>query len=151
MTNLASQPAFVAYAVSLIVLSLNLLFLWGYSGGVRSKTKTTPNKEDAATIAKGAKLVEGDPPEVARVLRAHRNAMANVVPFAILGLVYVLAGGAGTVALWVFGIFTAARLGHTVAYLGEKQPWRSLFFVLGGATTLVLVGFLVRTLVAANG
>lgn len=151
MTNLASQPAFVAYAVSLIVLSLNLLFLWGYSGGVRSKTKTTPNKEDASTIAKGAKLIEGDPPEVARVLRAHRNAMANVVPFAILGLVYVLAGGSGTVALWVFGIFTVARLGHTVAYLGEKQPWRSLFFGLGGATTLVLVGFLVRTLVAANG
>ncbi|HEY6462319.1 MAG TPA: MAPEG family protein, partial [Polyangiaceae bacterium] len=88
---------------------------------------------------------------VARVLRAHRNAMANVVPFAILGLVYVLAGGSGTVALWVFGIFTVARLGHTVAYLGEKQPWRSLFFGLGGATTLVLVGFLVRTLVAANG
>ena len=36
--------------------------------------------------------------EVARVLRAHRNATANILPFAILGLVYVLAGASGPAA-----------------------------------------------------
>lgn len=150
MTHLASEPAFVAYAISMIVLSLNMLVLWAYTGSVRGKTKMTPNAEDVVTIAKGAQVVEGDPPEVARALRAHRNAMANIVPFAILGLVYVLAGGSATIAAWVFGVFTAARLAHSFAYLGGKQPWRSLSFGLGGAATLVLIGFLVRTLVAAN-
>ncbi|HEY8039366.1 MAG TPA: MAPEG family protein [Polyangiaceae bacterium] len=149
MTGLASNPAFVAYAAALIVLSLNLLALWGYSGAVRGRTRTTPNTEDASTIARGATLVEVDPPEVARVLRAHRNAIANIVPFALLGLVYVLAGGSPLIAEIVFGAFVVARLAHSIAYLGGKQPWRSLSFGAGALATLVLVGFLVRTLVAA--
>lgn len=149
MTNLASQPAFVAYAVSILVLSLNLLLLWAYSGSVRGKTKTTPNSEDANTIARGAQLSEADPPEVARVLRAHRNAMANIVPFAILGLVYVLAGGAALPAEILFGVFTASRLAHSLTYLSGKQPWRSLSFGLGAATTIALMGFIVRAIAAA--
>jgi microsomal prostaglandin-E synthase 1 len=149
MPNLAADPAFVAYALSLLVLSLNMLLLWGYSGAVRGKTKTTPNEEDARTVSSGSTVVEVDPPEVARVLRAHKNAMANVVPFAILGLVYVLAGGSGTVAWIVFGVFTASRVAHSFAYLGGRQPWRTLSFVLGGVATLALMGLIVRALVAA--
>jgi len=117
--SLASNPAFLAYAVSLMVLSLNLLVLWAYSAVVRSKTKTTPNQEDAG---RGATVVPDSPPEVARVLRAHANAMANIVPFAILGLVYVLAGASGTAAAAIFGVFTASRLAHSFAYLGGRQP-----------------------------
>jgi prostaglandin-E synthase 1 len=149
MTPLVASPAFVAYAVSLIVLSLNMLLLWAYSGAVRGKTKTTPNKEDSTTVANGSKVLEVDPPEVARVLRAHKNAMANIVPFAILGLVFVLAGGSATVAWVVFGVFTGARLAHTFAYLNAKQPWRTLSFVLGGVATLALMGFIVKALVSA--
>ena len=149
MTPLAAQPAFVAYAVALLVLSLNMLLLWAYSGSVRGKTKTTPNREDASTLATGAELVENEPPEVARVLRAHRNAMANIVPFALLGLVFVLAGGSGAVAWAIFGVFTFARVVHSLAYLGGKQPWRSLMFGLGGVATLVLMGFIVKALAAA--
>jgi prostaglandin-E synthase 1 len=149
MPSLVANPAFVAYALSLVVLSLNLLVLWGYSGAVRGKTKTTPNEEDASTVAKGSQVVELDPPEVARVLRAHKNAMANIVPFAILGLVYVLAGGSATVAWVVFGVFTAARLAHSFAYLGGRQPWRTLSFVLGGVATVALMGFIVKAIVGA--
>jgi len=144
--NLAGNPAFTAYAVSLLLLSLNLLVLWAYSGGVRGKSKTTPNPEDSRNETK---VADADPPEVARVLRAHKNAMANIVPFAILGLIYVLAGGSGTVAAVLFGIFTFARLAHSFAYLGAKQPWRSIFFGVGALTTLVLMGFIVRALTAA--
>jgi len=143
--NLAGNPAFTAYAVSLLLLSLNLLVLWAYSGGVRGKSKTTPNPEDSRNETK---VADADPPEVARVLRAHKNAMANIVPFAILGLIYVLAGGSGTVAAVLFGIFTFARLAHSFAYLGAKQPWRSVFFGVGALTTLVLMGFIVRALTA---
>jgi prostaglandin-E synthase 1 len=149
MQNLAQNPAFVAYAVALIVLSLNMLVLWAYSGGVRGKTKTTPNAEDASTVAKGAALVDVDPAAVARVLRAHSNAMANIVPFAVLGLVYVLAGGSGSSAVVLFGVFTLARLGHSFAYLGARQPWRTISFSVGSLATLALIGFIVRALVVA--
>jgi hypothetical protein len=68
---------------------------------------------------------------------------------ALLGLVYVLAGGSGAAAGVLFGVFTVARIAHSFAYLGFRQPWRTLFFALGGATTLVLMGFIVRQLLAA--
>jgi uncharacterized MAPEG superfamily protein len=145
MTSFAAQPAFVAYVVTLIVLCLNMLLLWAYSGAVRGKVKATTNQEDA----KGNKLVEVEPPEVARVLRAHANATASIVPFLLLGLVFVLAGGSLLTAEIVFGVFTVARLAHSFAYLGGKQPWRSIFFGIGGLATLGLVVLLVKAVVTA--
>jgi uncharacterized MAPEG superfamily protein len=146
MPNLAANPAFVAYAVSMLVLALNLLVVWAYSGAVRGKTKTTPNTEDARSQTK---IADVEPPEVARVLRAHTNAMANIVPFAILGLVFVLAGGSGSAANVLFGVFTAARVLHSFVYIAGKQPWRSMAFGIGALDTLVLMGFIVRALVVA--
>jgi uncharacterized MAPEG superfamily protein len=148
MPSLAANPAFVAYTVCMLVLALNLLVVWIYSGAVRGKTKTTPNREDAPE-GRGTKIVDAEPPEVARALRAHANAMANIVPFAVLGLIFVLAGGSGTVASVVFGVFAAARVLHSFVYLAGKQPWRSLAFGIGAFDTLVLMGFIVRALVAA--
>jgi uncharacterized MAPEG superfamily protein len=139
MQSLTTNPAFQAYVTSCLVLSANLLFLWGWSGAVRARTKTAINPEDARTVSKGAEVVATDPPEVARVLRAHRNAHDNIVPFLFLGLVFVLLGGAPLHAQILFGVFTAARLVHSVVYLRELQPYRTLFFVIGGLTTLVLL------------
>jgi prostaglandin-E synthase 1 len=131
MTNWLANPAFLAYAATCVVLCLNLLFLWGYSGAVRGKSKTALNAEDAATYS--ARLVDNDPPEVARVLRAHANAQASIYPFLFLGLVFVLAGAGANAAALVFGIFTVARLLHTFAYLKGLQPWRTIFFLVGAA------------------
>ncbi len=144
-----SNPALLLYSASMVILCLNMLGLWVYSGMARSRAKVTPNPEDVASISKGAQVSLENPPGVARVLRAHRNATANIVPFAILGLLYVLWGGS---ALWtgIFcGVFTAARLAHSFAYLGEKQPWRSIFFGIGGLDTLAIAGALVWELLAA--
>jgi prostaglandin-E synthase 1 len=131
------NPAFGVYAVTALVLCANLLFLWGYSGAVRGKTKTSMNPEDAARF--GAPLRDTDPPEVARVLRAHANAQASIYPFLFLGLVFVLAGGSPTAAKIIFGIFVAARLLHSAVYLAGKQPWRTVFFIVAGVATLALM------------
>ncbi len=147
MQSLSSNPTFVVYAISAIILCLQMLFLWAFSGGARGKTKTTLNAEDASSVAKGAQVVDADPPAVARVLRAHRNAEANIYPFLILGLIYVLLGGTDGFAKIVFGIFTGARLLHSIVYLAGKQPWRTLSFVIGGLTTLVLAGDVIYLLV----
>ncbi len=149
MSSLTANPSFLVYSAAMVVLCLNMLGLWGYSGAVRSKTKTTPNAEDPRTVAKGASVAAVDPPEVARVLRAHRNATDNILPFAILALLFVVWGASPMLTAIFCGVFVVARLGHTASYLGEKQPWRTITFVLGGLATLVMAGFLVRALVAA--
>jgi glutathione S-transferase len=138
--NLTQNPAFAIYSLSAVVLCLNLLGLWGYSGAVRGKTKTVLNPEDAATVAKGTEIVTADPAPVARVLRAHTNAMANILPHLVLGLLYVILGATPLMAWIFFGGFTVMRIAHSFAYVGEKQPWRTITFVLGGLLSLGLLG-----------
>lgn len=137
-----NNPAFFACTLAALVLCLNLLVLWGYSGVVRAKTGTAINPEDSARF--GAALSETDPPAVARVLRAHRNAEAVIYPFLLLGLVFVLAGGSGGLAKILFGIFVAARLLHSYAYVSGLQPWRTGLFVV---SALALVALMVSILV----
>ena len=148
MQTLAANPSFAIYALSIVVLCLNVLVLWGYSGAVRAKTKTTMNPEDARTTSKGADVVAADPPAVARVLRAHRNAVDNIVPFALLAFLFVVFGASPTMTAIFCGTFTAFRLVHSFAYLAEKQPWRTISFVIAAGTTLVMGALVVRSLVA---
>src|SRR2546430_2285076 len=107
MYNWLNNPVFTVYAITCLVLCANLIFLWGYSGATRGKSKTAMNEEDAAQF--GVSLTELDPSPVARILRAHHNAQANTYPFLFLGLVFLLAGGGVVTAKILFTIFTAAR------------------------------------------
>jgi prostaglandin-E synthase 1 len=134
---LASNPTFVVYVVVALMLCANVLFLWAYSGAVRGKTKTAINPEDSVRF--GAALADVDPPEVARVLRAHRNAQAAIYPFLFLGLVFVLLGGSARTATIIFGIFVVARILHSVVYLAARQPWRTIMFVTGALSTGALM------------
>ena len=148
MEGFTDNPSFLIYCLAAVALSLNMLGLWAYSGTVRAKTKTTPNEEDASTIAKGSKHTLDQPVAVARVLRAHRNAADNIVPFLLVALLYVLLGATPKMAWILFGGFTAARYLHSVAYLGEKQPWRSIAFVLSSLCTLGVMVQVVRAAIA---
>src|SRR5579864_2323388 len=141
-----NSPTFIAYAVTALVLSLNLIVLWAMSGGVRAGTKTALNAEDAGMFK--VSVVELDPAPVARVLRAHRNAEANIYPFLILGLIYVLAGGPYLPAVTIFTVFTLARILHSIFYVRGGQPWRTISFTVGGIATLALMIALVVRLVA---
>ena len=137
MNSFLSNPVFTGYAITALLLCVNLLILWGYSGSVRGKSKKSPNDEDVSQFGMG--LAETDPPQVARVLRAHRNAEASIYPFLFVGALFVLAGGSVGAAWWFFGIFTVARLLHSVAYIRRMQPWRTIFFVVGALTTIALM------------
>lgn len=70
-----------------------------------------------------ATLVEHVPPEVARLLRAHINAEANIYPFLFLAL-----GGSLRLGEIVFGVFVFARPMHAITCLRGQQPWRTIFF-----------------------
>src|SRR5690348_3457366 len=106
---IASNPAFAVFALTAAVLSVKLWLLWAATGSARAKTKTTPNAEDASTVAKGAKLVSEDPEAVARAMRVYYNAAANEVPFMILAGVYALLGAPANVMWILCGVFMGAR------------------------------------------
>jgi uncharacterized membrane protein YecN with MAPEG domain len=133
----AVSPIFLSYAITCVVLSFNLLLLWVSSGAMRAKSKITINAEDGARY--GAPVSETDPPAVARILRAHRNAEATIYPFLLLGLVYALVGGKTWIAIPVFAIFTSARIAHSVFYLRARQPQRTAAFAVSLVAILVLM------------
>jgi prostaglandin-E synthase 1 len=132
-----ANPAFLIYAIVSLVLVANLIFLWVYSGVVRTGSGLVINPEDG--VQYDTPVGDVDPPEVARVLRAHRNSQAMTVPFLILGLVFVLAGGGTLFAAIIFGVFTIARIWHSIVYLRGKQPWRTTAFVVSLLALLVLM------------
>jgi uncharacterized MAPEG superfamily protein len=142
-----SSP-FVVYALFATGLSLLLITIDSVGGGVRAKSKTTPNVEDASTTSKGAKVTQSDPETVARVMRAHRNALANTVPFLIVTFLYVTLGATTTWVTALCGVFAAARVLHAIAYIRGIQPWRSLFFGIGQVCTVVAAVQVVRAALA---
>jgi uncharacterized membrane protein YecN with MAPEG domain len=134
------MTALQIYVIFVVLLSLNLLGLWIFSGTVRGKTKTTLNEEDARTILRGSKLTDTEPPEIQRALRAHANAMANIIPFLFLAQLWVsTAAPKPLVVLIVCGAFTLGRFGHSFAYLRGAQPWRSVSWVVGLLATLAVL------------
>jgi len=139
-------PAFLAYAFTCLVLSLNLLTLWVSSGAIRAKSGVAINPEDGVRFS--APVSELDPPAVARLLRAHRNAEATIYPFLLLGLVYVLAGGGAGIAAPIFTIFIAARIAHSIVYLRAMQPWRTIAFAISLLAIIALTAALFHVLLA---
>jgi prostaglandin-E synthase 1 len=130
-----------AYTLSCIVLTINLLALWILSGARRVRTGIAINPEDAARY--GVPVSDTDPPAVARLLRAHRNAEATIYPFLVLGLLWVLAGGTARVADPIFILFVLARIAHSIVYVRGLQPWRTITFAL---SLVALVALLLATL-----
>lgn len=143
----AANPVFLAYAITCVVLCLDLLMLWVSSGAIRAKGGVAINPEDGARY--GVPVSEINPPTVARLLRAHRNAEATIYPFLLLGLLYVLAGGGAAIAISIFTIFVVARIVHSIVYLKAMQPWRSIAFAVSLLAIVVLMGAVVHNLLIA--
>jgi uncharacterized MAPEG superfamily protein len=140
----AAHPVFVAYAITCVVLCLNLLMLWVSSGAIRAKGGVAINPEDGARY--GVPVSEFDPPTVARLLRAHRNAEATIYPFLLLGLLFVFTGGNAAIAIPIFAIFVVARIVHSIAYLKAMQPWRTIAFAVSLLAVVALVGAIIHDL-----
>ena len=58
--------------------------------------------------------------------------------------------GHSGVATILFGIFTLARLAHSMAYLRRMRPWRTVSFVVGGLATIALMLDIVWLIVRAG-
>jgi prostaglandin-E synthase 1 len=133
----ADHFTLVAYAITCLVLSLNLLLLWISSGAIRAKSAIAINPEDG--VRYGVPVSDVDPPAVARILRVHRNAEATIYPFLFVGLIYVLVGGGAGAAIPIFSIFTIARIAHSILYVKAKQPGRTISFAISLLALLALM------------
>jgi uncharacterized MAPEG superfamily protein len=140
-----ADPQFRIFAICCCVLALNLLFIAFGTAITRTRTKKIVNPEDVSVVG-GSTVVELESTEVARYHRAHRNALENIVPFFIVGLLYVNSGASLRGATIYFVTFTVARVLHSIVYIAGKQPWRTALFAIGALAT---IGMLTHVLLAA--
>ena len=138
---LLSFPGFRLYALCMIVLVLKMFAVGFYTGVARTKAKVNTNPEDAKTF--GTQLVDADPPEVVRVLKAHRNDLENIPAFLFVALVAVLLNAHPMGLRICLVLFTSVRVVYTIAYLRAMQPWRTLLYGLGLLSTLALMVMIV--------
>jgi glutathione S-transferase len=129
------------FALASCALVINLFFLANYTALTRARQKIFLNKEDAG---KGATVGDAEHPSVTRLHRAHRNAIENLLPFFVIGGLYVASGASQRGAMAYFATFTVARWLHSFFYLAGIQPWRTIAFVVG---TLAILGMLVHLVI----
>lgn len=78
--------------------------------------------------------------------RCHLNDLENVIPFVLIGLLYVCTKPEPSTALMHFRAFAGLRIFHTFAYLIPiPQPSRVLSFLLGAAVTVSMAVTVLRT------
>ncbi|KAJ8300488.1 hypothetical protein KUTeg_022007 [Tegillarca granosa] len=123
---------FSQFAFYAAVVLLKTLLMSTYTSRFRIAKKVFANPED---YLGGPKREIRQPPfddDVERVRRCHLNDLENVLPFVLLGFLYVLTGPDPWIAALHFRMFTGCRIFHTIAYLTPlPQPSRFLGFVGG--------------------
>src|SRR5699024_5437392 len=80
----------------------------------------------------------GEDEFIERTRRIHRNDLENILPFMVIGCIVAFTGVSVTTAAWLFGIFTAARVAHTLDYLASLQPWRTLIYEIGNVVLFII-------------
>lgn len=147
MSVLSDDPQFKLFAICSAALSLQMLFLGGYTAATRARIKNYLNPEDVKVSFKDATLIDGaEHPDVARVIRAHRNLNESLPMFFALGLICLLAGVSPLGEKICFGTFTGARIVHSLVYIKGLQPWRTMSYAIG---TFALIGMAVLIVLSA--
>ncbi|XP_063707870.1 microsomal glutathione S-transferase 1-like [Culicoides brevitarsis] len=99
----------------------------------RTRHKVVISKEDL-NMFRGSQVLTDDP-AVERARSAHRNDLENILPYLIIGLLYVFTDPNTTAAMWLYRIGAMARILHTCVYafVPVPQPARAIcFFTTAG-------------------
>ena len=142
MNALASIPAFSAYAVSVIALGLNLVGLANATALTRARANEVINPEDKKLNSKASVVFDEGNDRTARYRRAHRNALENTPLFMITALVLTLMGASATVGAALFYPFVGLRILHSVCYVKQIQPFRTISFALSALVQVAVLGFI---------
>ncbi|TFY89143.1 MAPEG family protein [Pseudomonas kairouanensis] len=117
------------YAACVLVLCLKMLAISCYQGFFRIRAKAFTHREDAAFFNRAARAEEL--PQVVRAAKAWANDLENIPLFFVLGGLCVVMQGDSATTVWLFAVFTLARVVHTVTYLMRWQPWRTVAYGTG--------------------
>jgi glutathione S-transferase len=137
METLLSNPALRLFGVTYLILVLKMVAV-GYATSfyrIRDKHFATP--EDYRL--QGLTPKTGVNEDVERARRAHQNDLENIVPYFGAGLLYALSNPSLGMARLYFIGFTVARILHSVFYLLQLQPWRTIVWSIGHALLLFMV------------
>lgn len=124
------------YAIAAVLLFLKMLAISVYQGFHRIGKMTFKTPEDAAFV--GRRAANEELPQVQRAARAWSNDVENIPIFLGLAVAYIWVGAAPNLAVWLFMTFTGARYVHTVCYLAELQPWRTVAYAIGVVCMLIM-------------
>lgn len=130
----AAKPL-VVFSVLLVLKMAGVAFA---TANARRKSLVVVNPEDTG-VNPGSHVEAQEAPEVLRAKRAHQNDLENIPAFLFIALLFTLTGGSSTGGWAYFGVYFAARLLHTITYLAQKQPWRTVSFAIGQVTLLGLL------------
>ena len=125
------------YAITAIVLAFKMFAIAIVQGRARVSAGIFVNPEDARTFH--AKEAPEEAPMVQRAARAWRNDLENIPIFLILAWIYVTAGLSSTAFVVYCLVFMAARIAHTICYIGAIQPWRTIAFTIGAIATVAMM------------
>jgi uncharacterized MAPEG superfamily protein len=142
MNALASLPAFSAYAVSVMALGLNLLGLANATALTRARANEVINPEDKRLNQKASVVYDEGNDRTARYRRAHRNALENTPLFMITALVLTLMGTSATIGAALFYPYVGLRILHSVCYVKQIQPFRTMAFGLGSLVQVAVLGLI---------
>ena len=107
------------------------------------------NPEDARLVG-GTSSAE-ELPQVIRGQQAWLNDLENIPLFFALGALSVMLDTPAELTAWLFCLFTAARVTHTLTYLARWQPWRTIAYAVGVGCLVGLAGMIVSALTNRAG
>jgi uncharacterized MAPEG superfamily protein len=122
--DLFHSAAFGAYSLFATALCMLLLGIDMFGSVLLPRTEAAPQTKDVKTAPKRGP-VDGH----ARVMAAHRNAMANILPFLVIMLLDVLLGVSRQWVITLCGAFAAMRFAHAIAHVRGIQPWRTIVWL----------------------
>ena len=137
------DPVVRLYVVVYLLLVLKMAAVGTYTSILRTGRKVYATPEDYALQGLARRTTVDE--DVERVRRAHRNDLENILPFFVVGFLFLLTRPSlGAAAIYLVG-YLFVRILHSVFYIRGLQPHRTIAFAAGGALTLAMI---VQTLVA---
>ncbi|UJR15177.1 hypothetical protein I4U23_002138 [Adineta vaga] len=134
---------FAFYSTASVVKMMGLSALTSLK---RMSKDVFANPEDLSLAKNKSAVVVLNDPDVERVRRNHLNDIENIVPFVLVGLMYIGTNPDRDIALWHFRIFFISRVLHTLTYqLALPQPSRFITCAIGYLTTLSMAGRVLLT------
>ena len=147
MDSLTQTPFFLALASVLVALVFKAQILGAATAATRGRLQRFINEEDAVWL--GGAHCNPDHEQVQRLFRTHRNDLEALLPFLIVGSLYLLSGASQTVGLIYCAVFVLARFSHTFAYLTRRARLRRDSFAAGWLVSFAMGGHALWTIASS--